>query len=105
MCIGIPMLVVGSEAGRAVGEGRGERRRFETALVGACAPGDWVLVFLDSARERIDAERAAEINHTLDLLAAAMGGSAAGAEGAAGFTLPSAMSAEALAALAGTTPS
>jgi hydrogenase expression/formation protein HypC len=102
MCIGIPMQVVASEPGRSIGEGRGERRRFETALVGPCEPGEWVLVFLDSARERIDAQRAAEINHTLDLLAAALGG-AGSAE--AGFSLPSAMSAEALAALAGTSTS
>jgi hydrogenase expression/formation protein HypC len=103
MCIGIPMQVVSAEARRALVQGRGEQRRIDTALVGEVAPGDWLLVFLDAARERIDAQRAAEVNAALDLLAGALGGQALFADDP-GFALPSAMSAHEVAALAGTAP-
>ncbi|WP_310732431.1 HypC/HybG/HupF family hydrogenase formation chaperone [Rubrivivax gelatinosus] len=79
--------------------GRDRTQPVETALVGEVAPGDWLLVFLDSARERIDAARAAEVDATLDLLEQALGGGHADA--AAGFVLPSAMDATQLAALTG----
>ena len=102
MCIGIPMQVIETRPGQALVRGRGEQRRVDTALVGDCAPGDWLLVFLDAAREALSAERAAEVNATLDLLDAAMAGQDATARGAAAFDLPSAMSAEQLAALTGT---
>lgn len=98
MCIGIPMQVSTVEPGHAVCEGRGERRRIGTALVGNVAPGDWLLVFLGDARERIDAERAAEVNATLDLVSDALQGD--GAHGDAGFELPSRMSADQLRQLA-----
>lgn len=107
MCIGIPMRVVKVEPGHAWCEGRGETRRVNTALVGASAEGDWLLVFLEGARERIDAQRAGEVNAALDLLQAAL---CAGPQGAPaglidppdpGFVLPSAMSAQQVAALAG----
>lgn len=94
MCIGIPMQVHAVEPGHAVCEGRGERRRINTALVGAVAPGDWLLVFLGDARERIGADRALEVNATLDLVLDAMHGHDAG--GDAGFALPSRMSADQL---------
>lgn len=100
MCIGIPMQVVRAAERRAQVEGRGERREVDTALVGAVAEGDWLLVFLDAARERIDAQRAAEVNAALDLLAGALGGEFAFADDP-GFALPSALSAEEVAALAG----
>ncbi len=99
MCIGIPMQVTGTEPGHALCVGRGEHRRVNTALVGDVAAGDWLLVFLGDARERIDAERAAEVNATLDLVFGAMQGDGAGAD--AGFELPSRMSAEQLRQLAG----
>ena len=100
MCIGIPLQVETVEPGPAWAVGRGERRRVETALVGAVQPGDWLLVFLDSARERIGAQRAAEIDAALDLLADALGG--ATTFSSPGFDLPSAMSVAELAALSGT---
>ena len=90
MCIGLPMRVLSAADGRARVAGRGEERDIETLLVGAVEPGDWLLVFIASARERISAERAAEVDATLDLLADALGGSA---PGEIGFALPSAMSA------------
>lgn len=98
MCIGMPMQVTAIEPGHAVCEGRGERRRVNTALVGDVAPGDWLLVFLGDARERIDAERASEVNAALDLVLGAMQGQ--NADGEAGFELPSRMSAEQLRQLA-----
>ncbi len=64
------------------------------------AVGDWLLVFLDDARERIDAQRAAEVNAVLELVAAAMNGSAP-SDQALGFELPSRLSAEQLRALTG----
>lgn len=100
MCIGMPMQVLLVEPGHAVCTGRGETQRVDTALVGDCAPGDWLLVFLGSAREPLDASRAAEINAALDLLALGVAGAAA----SPGFDLPSALSAEQLAALTGATP-
>ena len=48
--------------------GRNGRKRINIMLVGHLNPGDWVLTFLDSAREAIDAERAAMINSALDAL-------------------------------------
>ncbi|MBL8275541.1 HypC/HybG/HupF family hydrogenase formation chaperone [Roseateles puraquae] len=99
MCIGIPMQVLELEPGHALCAGRGGRRRVRTALVGEPRPGDWLLVFLDSAQERITAERAAEVDATLDLLAAVQAGEGGGADAA--FTLPSQLSAHELLALTG----
>lgn len=93
------MQVTATEPGHAWCEGRGERRRVNTALVGPVEAGDWLLVFLADARERIDADRAAEVNAALDLLLGAMQG--LGADGEAGFTLPSQMTTEQLRRLSG----
>lgn len=93
------MQVTATEPGHAWCEGRGERRRVNTALVGPVEPGDWLLVFLGDARERIDADRAAEVNAALDLVLGAMQGQ--GADGEAGFTLPSQMTTEQLRRLSG----
>ena len=102
MCIGLPMTVLATEPGHATCRWRGEHRRVDTALVGDCQPGDRLLVFIDSARERLDADRAAEIDATLDLLALAFGGDAAAAATSdAGFTLPSAATPELLASWTG----
>jgi len=125
MCLGLPMQVRSIEAGRAWVEGRGERRRVDLALIGEVAPGDWLLVHLNDARERIDARRAAEVDAALDLVEAAMAPCAADAtadetgcdtgcgrcgttppawaDPAAdpGFALPSAMDAATLARLTG----
>lgn len=102
MCVGIPMQVMAIEPGYAHCDWRGETRRVRTALVGDLRVGDWVLVFIDSAQERITPERAQEVNATLDLLAAANAGLPADAHAA--FELPSQMSREQLLALSGHTP-
>lgn len=102
MCIGLPMQVLAPLPGAALCLDRqGRQRQIDTALVGACQAGDWLLVFLDAARERLDAARAAEIDATLALLEDALQGAG---DGAAAFALPSAMSAEQLAALLGQSP-
>lgn len=115
MCIGLPMIVRRIRPGFATVEGRGEMREVNTALVGEVHAGQWLLVFLDGARECISPERAREVNDTLDLLAGALGGSVPAPEAAAasadpwaafaadpGFALPSALSAADVAALTGT---
>lgn len=101
MCIGMPLRVVEAWADGALVAGRGRSERIDTRLVGAVAPGDWVLVFQGAARERLDAERAAEIGAALDLLEAGLAGDAAAAQSDPGFLLPSQMSAAQLAALTG----
>lgn len=101
MCIGIPMQVQSTTPGHALCSGRGARRRVRTALVDPVAAGDWLLVFLDSAQEHISADRAQEVNATLDLLDAAMAG---GPNADAAFALPSAMGRDALLALVGGAP-
>jgi hydrogenase assembly chaperone HypC/HupF len=66
MCIGIPMRVVEVEDEYFVWcDGRNGRMRINTMLIDAVQPGDWLLTFLDSAREAIDDERAAMINAAL----------------------------------------
>lgn len=99
MCIGLPMQVTSLEPGHAWVDGRGERRRVTTALVNDVAPGDWLLVFLDDARETITPARAQEVNAALDLVLGAMQGT--DASGDAGFDLPSHMTVEQLRQLSG----
>lgn len=102
MCLGIPMQVMALEPGHARCMGRLGLRRVRTALVGDVAIGDWLLVFLDSAQERITDERAREVDATLDLIESVMQGE--GGDGDAAFALPSAMSSEQLRALSGARP-
>jgi hydrogenase assembly chaperone HypC/HupF len=68
MCIGIPMQVIEVEDLFAWCNGRNGRRRINTMLIGDIQPGDWLLTFLDSAREAIDDERATQINAALQAL-------------------------------------
>lgn len=91
MCIGIPMQVRTVEPGFAYCHGRGETRRISTLLVGDCVQGDWLLAFLDDARERIEASRAAEINDVLDMLQAVLSGQSDDIA-VPDFALPSSMS-------------
>ena len=105
MCIGIPMQVLTTFPSHAKVSGRGEERMVDTQLVGTVQPGDWLLVFLDAARECISPERAAEVNATLDLVASAFAPTPGLDPGAAAaFDLPSALSADQIAALTGARP-
>ena len=99
MCIGIPMQVIEADGRYALCQGRGERRRVNTALVGDVRPSDWLLVFLDDAREQIDAARATEVNAALDLVLSAMQGTALPDD--IDFALPSQMSPQQMRALTG----
>lgn len=97
MCIGIPMQVRSVEPGVANVAGRSETRRVGTRLIGDCQVGDWLLVFLDDAREMITPERAAEVNATLDLLATVIGQvESATFPDEPSFLLPSAMNLQAV---------
>jgi hydrogenase expression/formation protein HypC len=91
------MQVTALSPGFAQVLGRGETRRVKTSLLPELAVGQWVLVFLDDARELLTPQRALEVNATLDLLAAAMGqDDGLGSHAEAAFDLPSAMDINAL---------
>jgi hydrogenase expression/formation protein HypC len=104
MCIGTPMRALEAWQDGALVEGRGRVERIDTRLVGPCAAGDWLLVFQGAAREKLDAVRAAEIVSALELLEAGLAGDVVRAGADPGFALPSAMSVEQIAALAGLPP-
>lgn len=53
---------------------RGETSLIDTQLVGEQAPGTWLLVFLNAAREVISAERAKQIADALEAMRLAMQG-------------------------------
>lgn len=101
MCIGIPMQVIGAGPGCVRVRGRDGERTIGTQLVGACTAGDWLLVFIDDARERLSAARAAEIDSALDLLDSVLRGAPADAPRDPGFALPSALAEHELHALVG----
>lgn len=103
MCIGIPMQALqDAAAGGATVQAAGPEgpQDVDIRLVGPVAAGQWLLVFQGAARECLDAARAAEIRAALALLGQGLAGHHdAGVD--PGFSLPSAMSAEQLAALTG----
>lgn len=74
MCLGIPAQVVECAEHYARCLSRGQELRIDIRLVGAQAPGTWLLCFLDAAREVIDAERAAAITAALAALDAVNAG-------------------------------
>jgi hydrogenase expression/formation protein HypC len=74
MCVGLPMTVISTDGSRALCERRGEHRSVSTLLIGEVASGDQVLVFIDSAIRRLDAEEARLIDDALDGVAAALQG-------------------------------
>lgn len=95
------MSVLEAWSGQAMVAGRGRVETIDTRLIGEVERGEWLLVFQGAARERLDAQRAREIDAALDLLEAGLAGDVDGAGADPGFALPSAMSAAQLAALAG----
>ena len=74
MCIGIPMRVIGSQAGFALCEAQGRQQLVDTLLVGEQPVGTWLLTFLDSAREVLSEERALQIRGALQAVELAMQG-------------------------------
>ena len=103
MCIGLPMRLLQADGARGCVRGRGRDEWVDLRLVGDCEAGQWLLIFNGAARERLDPDRAAEIEAALDLLEQGLHG-AVDAQADPGFALPSAMTAEQLAALAGSRP-
>lgn len=77
MCIGAPMQVVrllGAEGAAAECDGPEGRVEIDLTLVGPVEPGDWLLVFLGAARDRLTPERADQIARALDGARAALTG-------------------------------
>lgn len=93
MCLGIPMQVEQVSEGRVWVRATAEDalQVIETALIGTPKVGDWLLVFLGSAREVLSVERVAEIRQAQALIAQAMTGSYQ-TDTAVDFALPSHMS-------------
>lgn len=74
MCIGIPMQVIEPGEGVAICRGGGEEHRIDTRLVGEVAAGEWLMVFLGAARERMSEETARQTADALKALEMAMRG-------------------------------
>lgn len=68
MCIGIPMQIKACGNGWAICEGMGMQREVDTLLVGDHQPGTWVLVFLNSAREILNAQEAVNISNAIQAI-------------------------------------
>jgi len=74
MCIGIPMQVIQSHGESALCLYLDQETLIDTMLVGEQERGAWLLVFLDTAREVISAEKARQINDALEAMRLAMQG-------------------------------
>ena len=68
------MQVVEAGFGSALCRYEDEMRRIDTMLVGAVEPGDWLLVYIDAAREIIDEKTALQIRDALQALDLVMEG-------------------------------
>ena len=66
MCVSYPGLVLEVEAGMAVVEIEGRRRRASLMLMPDLRPGEWVVVSAGTVIERLEPEQAAEITALLD---------------------------------------
>jgi hydrogenase expression/formation protein HypC len=65
MCIGIPMRVIEAQAHFAICESGETRKRVNTLFVGDVEPGQWLLVFLDTAREILTEAQARQLQDAL----------------------------------------
>jgi len=76
MCIGIPMKVLsaGEFTATCTSETSDARQSVDIRLVGAVAPGQWLLVFLGTARRLLEDDEAALICSALRSLSAAADG-------------------------------
>lgn len=59
------MRVVEAHSHFAICETGDRRKRVNTLFVGEVEPGEWLLVFLDSAREILTEEQAHQLNNAL----------------------------------------
>lgn len=74
MCIGIPMQVVEPYDESALCLYRGRETMVDMMLVGPQPAGTWILVFLDTAREVIDEQKARQMADALEAMHLAMQG-------------------------------
>jgi len=68
------MQVVETGPGSAMCEYRGRLSRIDMMLVGDQPVGTWILVFLDTAREVVSADKAKQISDALEAMRLAMQG-------------------------------
>lgn len=74
MCLGVPMQILSVEGIAAQATDGRETALIDLSLTGPVAPGAWVLTFLGTAREVINADEAAKISAALDGLRSLMQG-------------------------------
>ncbi|MFC4348590.1 HypC/HybG/HupF family hydrogenase formation chaperone [Kordiimonas lipolytica] len=74
MCVGLPMKVLEAGFGQALCDYRGEQRTIDTILVGNVEPGQWVMVFINAAREIISEDDALKSLNALIALEKVMQG-------------------------------
>lgn len=74
MCIGIPMQVMEPGFGFALCRASDGQHRIDTRLVGEVSAGEWLMVFLGAARERMSEEAARQTAAALEALDLAMRG-------------------------------
>ena len=74
MCMGIPMQVVVAGHGWAECRNGDELRRIDTLLLDPVAPGDWVLVHVDSAIRSLEPDEARAIRDALLAVQCAVAG-------------------------------
>lgn len=74
MCIGIPMQVIAVQEFQALCADGERRERVDTTLVGRPPVGSWLLVFLGSAREVLDADTALGMRDAVEAVGRVMGG-------------------------------
>jgi hydrogenase expression/formation protein HypC len=74
MCLARPMQVVETDGAWAWCDDRGQRVQVDVRLVQAAPAGSWVLVFLGTAREVVDAARAADVANALEAVEASLRG-------------------------------
>ena len=77
VCVGIPVEVIEPHGLTARCRGRNGEEEVNMMLIGPQPAGTWVLNFLGSAREVLDAEEARRIDRALDAMAAVMRGDTA----------------------------
>lgn len=74
MCLARPMLVVETDGAWAWCDDRGQRVQVDVRLVEAAPAGSWLLVFHGTARDVVDAARAADVANALEAVEASLRG-------------------------------
>lgn len=74
MCIGIPMQVFDADEFQAICDDDGQSHIVDISLIGTTAPGDWLLVFLGSAREVLDEQNAIDMRNAVGAIQQVMAG-------------------------------